>query len=92
MRLYDLVADTEPRYFSPGCVRARLALLTKGVPFETVEVRYHDLRFHWTEKLGVEKATGTSLTLPRSRERELTNFPHFISIQLPSSNETMGRS
>lgn len=45
-------------YFSPFTARARLALLQKGVPFETQDVTYHDLRFEWTPKLGVEAATG----------------------------------
>ncbi|GAA5968020.1 hypothetical protein JCM11641_003703 [Rhodosporidiobolus odoratus] len=57
VKLYDLVSTTGGRFFSPACVRTRLSLLAKGVPFETVEVTYHDLRFTWKDKLGVEKAT-----------------------------------
>ncbi|BGP13795.1 hypothetical protein JCM10213_006373 [Rhodosporidiobolus nylandii] len=57
IKLYDLVAQPGGRFFSPPCVRARLSLMTKGVEFEMVEVTYHDLRFIWKERLGVEKAT-----------------------------------
>ncbi|GAA5848471.1 hypothetical protein JCM8547_004524 [Rhodosporidiobolus lusitaniae] len=58
IKLFDLVSTTpQGRFFSPACVRVRLALMTKGVDFETVEITYHDLRFTWTEKLGMEKAT-----------------------------------
>lgn len=64
MKLYDLTSDYEARFFSPGCVRARLSLFTKGVDFETVEVKYDDLRHYWTDKLECEeKATG-ALSLP----------------------------
>ncbi|GAA5822927.1 hypothetical protein JCM11251_004426 [Rhodosporidiobolus azoricus] len=59
IKLYDLVTvpGGNGRFFSPACVRTRLSLMTKGVAFEVVEVTYHDLRFTWKEKLGVEKAT-----------------------------------
>ncbi|GJN88641.1 hypothetical protein Rhopal_001607-T1 [Rhodotorula paludigena] len=57
LKLYDLVPRPGGASFSPGCVRARLALMAKGVPFEVVQVTYHDLRFVWKDRLGVEKAT-----------------------------------
>ncbi|GAA5885261.1 hypothetical protein JCM6882_009545 [Rhodosporidiobolus microsporus] len=57
IKLYDLVTGPGGRYFSPACVRTRLSLMTKGVDFEVVEVTYHDLRFTWTPKFGVQKAT-----------------------------------
>lgn len=59
--LHDLVAQAgvNAPFFSPATVRARLALLHKGVEFQTKEITYHDLRFEgWKERLGVEKATG----------------------------------
>lgn len=63
--LYDLVAHQNPpgsgSYFSPATIKARLALLHKGIEFRTQDVRYNDLRFTWKDKLGVEKATGTRL-------------------------------
>lgn len=60
IKLYDLVPHkgVSAPLFSPATIRARLALVHKRVPFETVEVSYHDLRFYWTPKLGVQKATG----------------------------------
>ncbi|TNY19203.1 hypothetical protein DMC30DRAFT_451980 [Rhodotorula diobovata] len=59
IKLYDLVAQKGRSlpFFSPACMRVRLSLLTKGVPFEVVEVTYHDLRFIWKDRLGVDKAT-----------------------------------
>lgn len=71
--LYDLVPNhTTPGgapWFSPATIRARLALLTKGVPFETKDITYHDLRFIYTSLLGVEKATGVFPLLCNSSER-----------------------
>ncbi|ORY61939.1 hypothetical protein BCR35DRAFT_309037 [Leucosporidium creatinivorum] len=65
IKLYDLVAQkgVNASLFSPATIRARLALVQKRVPFETVEVSYHDLRFYWTPKLGVQKATAPLLEL-----------------------------
>lgn len=63
--LHDLVPNQSggQPWFSPATIVARLALLTKGVPFETLDVRYHDLRFVYKERLGVEKATGEQSVL-----------------------------
>lgn len=62
LTLYEVVAnETQPGgapYFSPFTIRARLALLHKGVEFDTRDVRYEDLVKEWKDKLGVEKATG----------------------------------
>lgn len=67
VKLYDLVTEKgSGPFFSPFCSPARLALVAKQIEFETVEVEYHDLRFVWTPRLGVEKATGRSC--PRDRE------------------------
>ncbi|GAA6057454.1 hypothetical protein JCM3770_000768 [Rhodotorula araucariae] len=59
LKLFDLVATAGvgAPFFSPACMRVRLSLLAKGIPFEVVEVTYHDLRFVWKDKLGVLKAT-----------------------------------
>ncbi|GAA5916084.1 hypothetical protein JCM5296_004497 [Sporobolomyces johnsonii] len=57
IKLYDLVPHPGGPSFSPACLRARLALLHKRVPFEVEPVTYHDLRFTWKDKLGVDKAT-----------------------------------
>ncbi|GAA5952064.1 hypothetical protein JCM8115_005316 [Rhodotorula mucilaginosa] len=58
LKLYDLVTEkVRGIFFSPYCYPVRLALHAKGIDFETHEVEYHDLRFEWTPKLGVEKAT-----------------------------------
>ncbi|BGP45942.1 hypothetical protein JCM10450v2_001777 [Rhodotorula kratochvilovae] len=59
IKLFDLVAKAGANspFFSPACMRARLSLLTKGIPFEVVEVTYNDLRFVWKDRLGVQKAT-----------------------------------
>ncbi|POY74355.1 hypothetical protein BMF94_2549 [Rhodotorula taiwanensis] len=58
VKLYDLVTEKgSGPFFSPFCSPARLALVAKQIEFETVEVEYHDLRFVWTPRLGVEKAT-----------------------------------
>ncbi|GAA5875575.1 hypothetical protein JCM3774_006107 [Rhodotorula dairenensis] len=58
LKLRDLVTEKgRGVFFSPFCYPARLALHAKGIAFETEEVEYHDLRFTWTPKLGVEKAT-----------------------------------
>ncbi|KAL8290503.1 hypothetical protein RQP46_002761 [Phenoliferia psychrophenolica] len=59
---YDLVAKTgcSSPFFSPSTTRIRLALLLKGIAFETREVTLGDLREHWSGvdgPLGVEKAT-----------------------------------
>ncbi|KAM0750859.1 hypothetical protein T439DRAFT_325906 [Meredithblackwellia eburnea MCA 4105] len=57
---YDVVGGPGKPFFSPATIRCRLALLTKGLEFETREVTYSDLRFVWSGKdkpLGVEKAT-----------------------------------
>ncbi|GAA6029209.1 hypothetical protein JCM8097_003569 [Rhodosporidiobolus ruineniae] len=65
LKLYDLVSDV-PRspFFSPACVRTRLSLLTKGITdFETVEVRYSELREVWKPRFGVEKATAPFIEL-----------------------------
>ncbi|CEQ39786.1 SPOSA6832_01340, partial [Sporobolomyces salmonicolor] len=57
IKLYDLVPRPGGPSFSPACLRARLALMHKRLPFGVTPVTYHDLRFHWKDKLGVEKAT-----------------------------------
>lgn len=58
--LHDLVtAKHSGPFFSPFCFPARLALMAKGLDFQTEEVTYHDLRFVWTPKLEVKRATGT---------------------------------
>ena len=59
--LYDLVPVKGGPYFSPVATRARLALLSKGVPFEVRDVTLGDLRRTWSGlngPFGVEKATG----------------------------------
>lgn len=57
--LYDLVTEKgSGPFFSSNCFPARLALRAKRVPLETEEVTFHDLRFTWTPRLGVETATG----------------------------------
>lgn len=59
LKLYDLVTKKgQGIFFSPFCYPVRLALHAKGLAFETEEVEYHDLRFVWTPRLGVERATG----------------------------------
>ncbi|GAA6004603.1 hypothetical protein JCM10207_000952 [Rhodosporidiobolus poonsookiae] len=64
IKLHDLVAQKPGGpFFSPFCATARCALLAKGVDFETVEVTYDDLRFHWSPKLGVKKATAPIIEL-----------------------------
>ncbi|GAA6004606.1 hypothetical protein JCM10207_000953 [Rhodosporidiobolus poonsookiae] len=64
IKLYDLVAQKPGgRFFSPFCIVARCALLAKGIDFETVEVTYSDLRFHWSPKLGVQRATAPIIEL-----------------------------
>ncbi len=40
IRLYDLAGAEDERRFSPNCWRVRLALLHKGLPFETVPWRF----------------------------------------------------
>ncbi|WP_375505338.1 glutathione S-transferase N-terminal domain-containing protein [uncultured Nostoc sp.] len=40
IRLYDLAGAEDDRRFSPNCWRVRLALLHKGLPFETVPWRF----------------------------------------------------
>lgn len=40
IRLYDLAGADDNRRFSPNCWRVRLALLHKGLPFETVPWRF----------------------------------------------------
>ncbi|MEH2241348.1 glutathione S-transferase family protein [Nostoc sp.] len=40
IRLYDLAGAEDNRRFSPNCWRVRLALLHKGLPFETVPWRF----------------------------------------------------
>ncbi|GAA5911648.1 uncharacterized protein JCM6883_002436 [Sporobolomyces salmoneus] len=66
--LWDLVPTSSSPpgpSFSPFCMRARLALLRKGIDFETRFVTYHDLRFGgWKEKLGVDLATAPILERP----------------------------
>ncbi|GAA5848349.1 hypothetical protein JCM8547_004486 [Rhodosporidiobolus lusitaniae] len=52
LKLYDLCTSSPGgRLFSPFCVRARLALMAKDVPFETVMTTYHELRGYWKERL-----------------------------------------
>lgn len=72
--LHDLVPNQSggQPWFSPATIVARLALLTKRVPFETCDIRYNDLRFIYKEQLGVEKATGQFLLLHPVRCRRLT--------------------
>ncbi|BGP29982.1 hypothetical protein JCM10296v2_001734 [Rhodotorula toruloides] len=57
IKLFDLVPQPGGVFFSPSCLRARLALSHKQLPFEVEEVTYHDLRFIWKDRLGVQKAT-----------------------------------
>lgn len=63
-KLYEVVARKNSAkpfpLFCPTAVKVRLALLQKGIKpsdIATVDVTYHDLRFIWKEKLGVEQAT-----------------------------------
>ncbi|BGP29966.1 hypothetical protein JCM10296v2_001718 [Rhodotorula toruloides] len=57
IKLFDLVPQPGGVFFSPSCLRARLALSHKQLPFEVKEVTYHDLCFIWKDRLGVQKAT-----------------------------------
>ncbi|BGP22734.1 thioredoxin fold domain containing protein [Rhodotorula toruloides] len=57
VKLFDLVPQTGGVFFSPPCLRTRLALIHKQLPFEVEEITYHDLRFIWKDRLGVQKAT-----------------------------------
>lgn len=61
LKLYEVLGSNDSAsrlpLFCPTAVKVRLALINKGIPFETKFVTYHDLRFIWKEKLGVEKAT-----------------------------------
>ncbi|PRQ73699.1 hypothetical protein AAT19DRAFT_15266 [Rhodotorula toruloides] len=57
IKLFDLVPQPGGVFFSPSCLRTRLALIHKQLPFEVEEVTYHDLRFVWNDRLGVQKAT-----------------------------------
>lgn len=77
LKLYDLVPRPGGASFSPGCMRARLALMAKGVPFEVVQVTYHDLRFVWKDRLGVDKATG-AVHLFRSLAQ--TRLPKLVAL------------
>lgn len=59
LTFFELVSREGGPFFSPWTTRARFALLAKGVPFETHELMFKDLRFGgWKEQLGVECATG----------------------------------
>lgn len=40
IKLYDLAGAEDDRRFSPNCWRVRLALLHKGLPFETIPWRF----------------------------------------------------
>ncbi|BGP53978.1 hypothetical protein JCM8202v2_001550 [Rhodotorula sphaerocarpa] len=63
--LHDLVtAKHSGPFFSPFCFPARLALMAKGLDFQTEEVTYHDLRFVWTPKLEVKRATAPFVQKP----------------------------
>ena len=42
MQLYDLAGAEPQRRFSPYCWRAKLALMHKGLPFETIPWRFTD--------------------------------------------------
>ncbi len=42
IHLYDLAGADPTRRFSPYCWRIRLALLHKGLPFETIPWRFTD--------------------------------------------------
>ncbi|GAA5989344.1 hypothetical protein JCM10908_001270 [Rhodotorula pacifica] len=58
VKLHDLVTEKgKGIFFSPFCYPVRLSLHAKGIEFDTEEVQYQDLRFVWTPKLGVDKAT-----------------------------------
>ncbi|GAA5896395.1 hypothetical protein JCM8208_001864 [Rhodotorula glutinis] len=64
LKFHNLVAvtDCHSPFFSPPCARVHAALVAKQVPFDLVEVTYHDLRSqHWRGKLGVHKATAPFL-------------------------------
>lgn len=61
LTLYEVLGSNSPEsrhaLFCPTAVKTRFALINKGIEFQTKFVTYHDLRFIWKQKLGVEKAT-----------------------------------
>ncbi|BGP05957.1 hypothetical protein JCM10049v2_001776 [Rhodotorula toruloides] len=63
IKLFDLVPQPGGVFFSPSCLRTRLALIHKQLPFEVEEITYHDLRFIWKDRLGVQKATAPIIQL-----------------------------
>lgn len=85
--LYDLVPHRGPSapFFSPACIRARLALAHKGIAIQTQTVTYHDLRTVWKERLGVEKATG-DLAADKQFVGWLI-FVYLVCLQRPSSSD-----
>ena len=58
--MYELVSAVGAGnpYFSPHTIKARLSFIHKGVPFETKEVTFKEIRTTLAERLG-KRGSGT---------------------------------